>query len=199
MFYLKQVLFILLFLVCLSFSVEGQSFEVGSPHFALKTNALSWASGTFNAGGELRVSDRYTVSLFAGYNPWTFSDNKKWKHVSVLPELRYWTCSPFSGHFIGAHLLYSHYNASNLKLPFSLFPDLENERWEGDVYGVGLSYGYSFYVGPRWSLEATVGVGYAYLSYDRYECVECGEWLGSSSKHYFGPTKLGVSLIYLLK
>lgn len=196
---LKQGFLILLLCTCFSGLCRSQNFEVTPPTFALKTNALSWATGTFNAGGEFRLSNRYTLSLFAGYNPWSFEDNKKWKNIHVMPELRYWTCSPFGGHFFGAHLLYSHYNAGNLKLPFSLFPELETERWEGDMFGAGLSYGYSFYLSPRWSLEATIGVGYAYLTYDRFKCAECGERLGDSAQHYFGPTKAGISLIYIIK
>ena len=33
-----------------------------------------------------------------------------------MPEARYWLCAPFSGHFIGANLMYSHYNAGGIKL-----------------------------------------------------------------------------------
>lgn len=195
----KRIFLLLLFCVSLTLLCKAQTFEVTPPSFALKTNFLSWATGTINIGGEARIANRYTLNLSAGYNPWTFSENRKWKHVSVMPELRYWTCEPFTGHFFGAHLLYAHYNAGNFKLPFDLFPGLESERWEGNMYGAGLSYGYSLYLSPRWSLEGTIGAGYIYLDHDRYECVKCGDLKGSSTTHYFGPTKAAISLIYILK
>ena len=48
-------------------------------------------------------------------------------------------------------------------------------------------------------MEATVGVGYARVDYDRYNCQDCGTKLNSGHKNYFGPTKLGLSLIYIIK
>ena len=54
-------------------------------------------------------------------------------------------------------------------------------------------------ISNRWNLEATFGFGYVYLDHSRYECKTCGEKLGRESKHYLGPTKVGVSLIYVIK
>ena len=54
-------------------------------------------------------------------------------------------------------------------------------------------------MGKRWNLEATIGLGYIYTTYDKYECVTCGKFKGSNDKHYFGPTKAGISLIYIIK
>ena len=73
---------------------------------AIKTNALYWTTATFNAGVETRLSDKWTLDVSAGYNPFTFSDNKKLKHILIQPEVRYWLCSPFAGHFVGANVLY---------------------------------------------------------------------------------------------
>jgi outer membrane protein OmpA-like peptidoglycan-associated protein len=41
-----------------------------------------------------------------------------------------------------------------------------------------------------------VGVGYAYLDYDKYSCETCGDKLGSETRNWFGPTKAGITLIY---
>ena len=41
--------------------------------------------------------------------------------------------------------------------------------------------------------------GYIYTNYDKYECATCGKFKGSQDKHYFGPTKAGISLIYIIK
>jgi len=42
-------------------------------------------------------------------------------------------------------------------------------------------------------------VGYAYLDYEKNRCTDCKKKLGEESAHYFGPTRAGISLIYMLK
>ncbi|GAA6252712.1 DUF3575 domain-containing protein [Bacteroides thetaiotaomicron] len=154
---------------------------------------------TFNLGAEFRLSPYLTLDVSGSYNPWTFSDNKKIKHVSVQPELRYWLYEPFNGHFLGAHLLYTYYNVGGVRLPLGIFPELKDYRFQGNGYGAGFSYGYQWLLSNRWNLEATFGFGYLYLDHRRYECRTCGDKVGRESKHYFGPTKVGLSLIYVLK
>ena len=67
------------------------------------------------------------------------------------------------------------------------------------IYGAGISYGYHWILKNRWSMEATIGAGYARLNYDKYACGKCGEKLGHNNKNYFGPTKIGLSIIYTIK
>ena len=50
----------------------------------------------------------------------------------------------------------------------------------------------------RWSLEGTVGFGYASIDYKKYDCVNCGQFKSQGTKHYFGPTKIGLSLIFMI-
>ncbi len=169
------------------------------PVAALKTNLLTDLTGTFNLGAEFRLSNYLTLDLSANYNPWTFSDNRKLKHIQVQPELRYWVHEPFNGHFLGAHVNYTNFNVGNLNLPLNIFSDLKDHRLQGNGYGVGVAYGYQWLLSPRWSMEASLGLGYMYLDYSRYECHTCGKKLNKDNKHYFGPTKLGVSLIYIIK
>ena len=58
---------------------------------------------------------------------------------------------------------------------------------------------YDWVLGNRWGLEATVGAGYAYLDYDMYPCAKCGRKIGGETQHYFGPTKAGITLIFMVK
>lgn len=69
----------------------------------------------------------------------------------------------------------------------------------GWATGIGISYGYTWILGKRWNLEANIGAGYIYTKYDKYECKTCGRFKGNQKKHYFGPTKAGISLIYIIK
>ena len=68
---------------------------------------------------------------------------------------------------------------------------------KGQFYGGGISYGYQFVLGRHWNLGATIGIGYAYVRYKKYECEECGDMVEKSHKNYFGPTKAALNLIYI--
>ncbi len=170
------------------------------PVWALKTNILSTAfSATMNLGGELRLRNHLTADLSVSYNPWNFSASQKFKHILVRPELRYWLEESFSKHYLGTHLLYSNYNYSNYNIGgLNLFPNLKGSRYRGNAYGFGISYGYQWILSSRWNIEATLGLGYIYMDYTRYECKPCGEKLEDGSKHYFGPTRAGLSLVYII-
>lgn len=165
------------------------------PTFGIKTNLLYDLTTSINLGVEFKTSERTSLDLSASWNPFTFSDNRKWKHILIQPELRLWTKETFSGHFFGLHAHYAYYNVGRLPHgPFSEY--MADHRFEGWLAGAGVSYGYRWNFSQNWGLEATVGIGYAHLDYDKYKCETCGEKLGNEMKNYFGPTKLGVTLIY---
>ena len=48
-------------------------------------------------------------------------------------------------------------------------------------------------------MEATIGVGYARLNFDKYNCGTCGSKISKEHKNYFGPTKIALSIIYVIK
>lgn len=195
-------LFILLFSIFFfgkSHSQEKTKIEPFTPSWVVKTNLIHDATTSLNVGAEAKLSERHSLDISVSYNPWTFSDNKKFKHILLQPEFRYWICEPFNGHFWGIHAMYAHYNIGGIKLPLVSEQKLETTRYQGDLYGAGISYGYQWYLSPRWNLEATIGVGYAYLDYKAYDCQTCGKELYQKNRHYVGPTKVGLSLIYIIK
>ena len=177
--------------------------------FAIKTNLLYDATTTPNIGAELRLGSRSTVNLVYGINPWTFHSEshgeRKVRHWILMPEYRWWTCSPFNGHFLGVHAFGGEYNASNVSLPIpgaffggeNLTKEVKDKRYQGWFAGVGVTYGYQWILAKHWNLEAEVGVGYGYLDYDKYKCGECGKKLDSGHSNYIGLTKLGLSILYL--
>ena len=63
----------------------------------------------------------------------------------------------------------------------------------------GISYGYVWILGRRLNLEATIGAGYVFWDYDRYDCVKCGDYHGGNTKGRFNLTKAGITLVYLIK
>lgn len=193
---MKTIKFLLLAVMMLTCAIcmHGQEKNYYMPKFAIKTNALYWATTTANLGFEVGLSKKLTLDVSGNYNPWEFSNNKQIKHWLVQPELRYWLCERFYGHFFGLHAHYAEANVSNLNI-FGL----GDYRYQGNIYGAGISYGYQWILNKRWSMEATVGVGYARLNFDKYNCGTCGSKIGKEHKNYFGPTKIALSIIYVIK
>lgn len=188
-----------IWLVAVVFMIVLGSGHTYAQHVALKTNALYWATTTLNAGVEVKVAPKWTLGLTAGYNPFTYSNNTKLKHVLVEPEARYWLCSPYAGHFVGANMIYSHYNAGNIDMPFGIFHELSDHRFQGDLGAVGLVYGYSWMLGRRWSIEAAIGLGVGVTRYKKYQCEVCGAQVDEATRWLFMPTKIAVSAVYYLK
>ncbi len=173
-------------------SAEKRAAETGSaPRFAVKTNALYWAAASFNAGFEAGLAPKITLDVSAAYNPWVLSENRKFKFWLAQAEGRYWFGRRFRGHFAGVHVLYADFNVGGIR-----FLGLGGRRYEGDLYGAGVSYGYRWAIGKRWGVEATAGLGYLRSDYDRYEQKRCGASLGSGHRNYFGPTRIGVSFSF---
>lgn len=175
----------------------------------LKTNALYWATTTPNLGVEVALSQKFTLALSAGWNPFDLRTRKfddgscfktRVKHLLIMPELKYWNCCTFQRSFWGVHGIYSHYNVGGI----SFIDALDEHRYQGDAFGGGISYGYQWALGSRWGLEASVGAGFLHLDYEKHHkgyCEKglCGEFLGNFTKNYWGPTKVEVSFIYYFK
>jgi hypothetical protein len=137
-------LIVLLLLLLLPNAINAQ--RIGE-----KTNLLYWTTTSPNIGIEIAWHKKWTVDLFAGYNPWEFSDDASLRHWLVKVEPRWWVCQPFGGHFFGLHGIYAKYNVGNI--PF--IKKLEEYTLRGDAYGAGVSYGYHFVLGGRWGFAVT--------------------------------------------
>ena len=189
--------FILILGLIAMFSIQ----ESSAQKWAIKSNLLYDATTTINLGIETALAEKWTFDLSGNWNPFQFSDNMKWKHWLVQPEVRYWTCRRFGGHFFAAHLLGGQYNWGNIDfIPNFLgsnFSELRDHRFEGWFAGAGIGYGYAWMLGKHWNLEAELCVGAAYTSYEKFFCPKCGEKIGVDDHIYYGPTKLAFNLVYL--
>ena len=79
---------------------------------AVKTNLPLDALRIPNVGLEFGIGKKWTLDVPVYFNPWMFEDNegstegdKMLKLGMVQPELRYWLCDKFNGHFFGFHLM----------------------------------------------------------------------------------------------
>ena len=189
-------------------SVVGRTFYLRTPmSLAVKTNLL-YGLGTLtpNLSVEVGLARHSTLDLGGSYNGWNLNGkfgaggNRKLAHWIAQGEYRYWLCERFNGHFFGAHILYSMYNISDHELPLLFGKGSGDHRYKGYMAGAGISYGYDFPLGKRWNLELNIGLGYGYMRYNQFDCDHCGELLKSSiQRNYFGPTKGGISIVYLIK
>ena len=172
---------------------------VTSQQIALKNNLLYDLTATPNLAVEFRMSDKTTLDILGGFNPFNLGTNKKLKHFLVQPEVRYWTCESFNGLFFGLHLHGGMYNLGGVKLPLGIFPALETKRYEGYFLGGGLSVGYHWILSSRFSIEASAGYGYVYTDRKKFNCEKCSDIINQEKRNLFLPTKAAISLIYIIK
>ena len=166
---------------------------------AIKTNLLYWGTTSPNLQLEFGLSKKTTLELGAGFNLFEFSDNKKFKHLLVQPEYRYWFCERFNGHFLGLHGHGAQFNVGGWDIPVGRLDAFKDRRYEGYLYGAGISYGYQWVLSPRWNFEASLGGGFARIHFDKFQCATCGTKLDEGKYDYFGVTKAALSLIYIIK
>ena len=193
---MKKHIFIALLVTLVSL---GQKLNAQS--WGLKTNLIYDATTTINVGAEFGLAPKWSFDISGNLNPWTI-DGKKLKHWLVQPEIRYWFCDRFAGHFLGIHAHGGQFNIGHLDYGFKFlgtdFSKLTDHRFQGWFAGGGIAYGYAFILGKHFNLELEVGIGYSYTRYDRFECAGCGRKVEENKEHhYVGPTKAAVNLVYL--
>jgi hypothetical protein len=170
------------------------SLPVCPQYVALKTNLLYDGVAVPNLGLETRIARSTTLGLWGTYDPVSFPGRRKWKNWMVQPELRRWGCVPFSGPFIGLNVLAGGFNLE--KVPFA---GLRNKRAQGTFYGGGVSLGYYKILSPHWGLESSFSLDFVHSGYSRYRCGTCGYKERSFQRNYVGPTRLSLSLVYVIK
>ena len=175
-------------------------------HTALRTNILYLATATPNLSVDFGFARHWSFGLTAGFNPFKYparerDDNKtvnpKTLHWLVMPELRLWFREHLSGCYLGLHGAYAQYNIGGL----SFISALNEHRYQGYLYGGGISFGWHLWLGKkhRTGLDLSLGAGYLRLHYDKYRACNCSGLLETVNQNYFGPTKAAISLTYMIK
>ena len=183
---------------------------VSAQKVAVKTNSLYWLTATPNVGFEFAMAPRWTFEIAGGYNPWTLDKdaNVKAKHFLVTPEVRYWFCESFQGHFLGINANYTQFNVSGILIPEVFYKEesngyfldnLQHARSQGWAVGAGITYGYAWPIARRWNMEFTLGLGWWYTEYDQFESRKCGMFQQKVNRHALGLSALGISFVYLIK
>lgn len=185
--------------LCLAALLAAGGGSADAQNVNIKTNTLYWATTTPNIGAEIGTGRKHSLQLFYGLNPWKQGggDRTSFRHWLVMPEWRYWFCQRFNGWFLGVHGLGGQYNVASVKLPFGMFPSLEDHRYKGWFVGGGVAAGYQYPLSRHWALEGEIGVGYAWGPYNKY-CPECDDKLKGGHRSYVGPTKAAFSVVYFI-
>ncbi|MGL4994139.1 MAG: DUF3575 domain-containing protein [Bacteroidales bacterium] len=172
--------------------------SVFAQRFAVKSNALLWATLSPNFGAELVVSDKYSIDVSMAFNPFTIKDYKA-NFVEFQPKVKYWFGRPLSEHFVGITGLYGVNSFHRKQRESGVL--VSKDVLHGDVLGGGFSYGYNFVLSRRWNLELSAGVGVIYSRQFSYDALENSSRPPESEmcrKWSIAPIDLGVSFIYII-
>jgi hypothetical protein len=170
--------------------------------YAVKTNLLYDAALLPNLGLEIAFGDGWSASLYGAFSKWDTHAPRYWSHQINYAgaDIRYWPDNkkcprPLSGWFTGLSFTGGVYD---LRL---FTDDLDDygylSRWS---WTAGLTGGYSMALSRKLNLEFSLNAGYftgEYHAYNRSRCMDCFPERKTGTRHYWGPTGAGVSLVYL--
>lgn len=97
---------------------------------------------------------------------------------------------PLSGHHVGPY-------GQIITYDFLIDDDgILADKWS---YAVGLEYGYSVPLGRRLNMDFTLGAGYHWGEFKEYVPLDGHYvWQATKRRHYIGPTKIEISLVWLI-
>lgn len=162
---------------------------------SLRANLLRWATLTPDLGIEWRASDHVSVLVNATWTTWSWNDKeRRYALREIAPEVRYYFGGNTGGSLRGAYLgAQFKWGAFNYKF--------SETGKQGDIIGGGITGGYVLKLNNTLNLDFSLGLGYLHADYDEYVLTE-GEHIrvrsGSGTKNWWGPTSLGVSLVWNL-
>ena len=142
---MKRIVIILCCTCLLCFSQRARA-----QFYAARLNTLALATGTISGGMDVVVSKKTSLDLTLYWNPLRFSSFQTTFLVGQA-GVRFWRFEPNVGPFLGIHAAGGRYDIGNRRL-----------HYKGYLIGLGVSYGYSWLLGKRWSLTAEIGAGLYY-------------------------------------
>lgn len=163
----------------------------------LSTNLLYDAILTPNIGIGISVTDKVTVFADWMYARWSNRAKRRyWRiyggDIEVRYHLNHRKNSPLGGHHIGAYASLACYDFQKGLNHRGVLSDKYN-------YAAGISYTYSLPVARHFNIDFSLGVGYMWGTYKKHTPIDdCDVWLFTHKLGWFGPTKAGISLVWLI-
>lgn len=171
----------------------------------VKTNLLLDAAAVPNIGVEYAFNNRWSLGANWAYGWWKNDRRHRyWRVYGGELEARWWfgrggdDRKPLTGHHLG---VYGHYVTYDFEFGHrgQMGGRPGGNLWSRGNYGGGLSYGYALPLRRRLNLDFVLGLGYLGGTYYEYVPDEgCYVWKATKRRNFWGPTKLEVSLVWLI-
>lgn len=170
----------------------------------VRTNMLYDALALPNIGVEFYVGKNFSVGANWMYGWWDKnSSHRYWRAYGGELFGRWWFGraahqKPLTGHHIGV-------NAGIVTFDFEwggkgyMGGRPDHTLWDRCMRVAGVEYGYSLPVSRRINIDFTLALGYMggkLVKYSPYQ--DFYKWDSTRNYHYFGPTKVEVSLVWLI-
>lgn len=173
-------------------------------YMALKTNLIYDALTIPNAGIEFYLGKNW--SIMGNYTHGWWKNDRKAIYMRIYGgdiAVRYWFGrkakeKPLTGHHLG---LYGYILTYDFIFGHTGYMggQPKGALWDEPSYAAGVEYGYSLPVAKRLNIDFVIGVGYQGGKYYVYKAVDDEYvWQATKLRHWFGPTKAEVSLVWLL-
>lgn len=182
---LKSVFLAGMLMACLPLSAQK---------FGLSADLLGYAFfGTLNAEASVSVSQKWSLTASARYNPFTFGKDRpggqfQFRQQSYALGARMWPWHTGSGWWFAGKVRYQEYNMGGLFL---------KDTREGDRFGMGLYTGYTHMLGAHFNLEFGIGFWTGVDVYRKYSCPECGALTASGKAGFILPDDAMISIAYV--
>ena len=173
-------------------------------YMGVKTNMLYDALLVPNIGVEFYLGKNWSIAGDWMYSWWN-SDRVHWywRTYGGGLTLRKWfgkeaNDKPLTGHHIGVYGQVLTYDFEAGGRGYLGGEPLGN-IFDGASFAAGVEYGYSLPIARRFNIDFTAGIGYLGGKYYEYDPVDnCYVWQATKKRRYVGPTKLEVSLVWLI-
>lgn len=165
-------------------------------YVSLKSNMLYDALLIPSVGAEVYLGNMFSVNANWSYAWWrNDSRHDYWRYYGGDFSVRRWYGrkaeeKSLTGHHVGLYAQIFTYDF-----------ELGGKGQMGNKYnyGGGVEYGFSLPVARRVNIDFTLGVGYIGGKYHEYTPIDGHYvWQATKMRHWFGPTKAEVSLVWLI-
>ena len=173
-------------------------------YMAVKTNMLYDVAAVPNVGVEFYLGKNWSITGNWMYGWWNSDRHHRfWRIYGGELGVRKWFGKkadekPLTGHHLGVYGQVFTYDFEwGGKGYMGGAPG--KMLWDTPNYAVGIEYGYSLPIARRLNIDFTIGLGYwggryyVYTPHDGHYV-----WEATKNRHWFGPTKAEISLVWLL-
>jgi hypothetical protein len=173
-------------------------------YMGIKNNLVYDALGVPNIGAEFYLGKNFSIVGNWQYAWWSKdSKHRYWRAYGGDLALRKWfgkaaNRKPLTGHHLGIYGQVLTYDVEKGGKGY-MGGEPGGNIFDRCNYGGGIEYGYSLPIARRLNIDFTLGVGYFGGKYYEYVPLDdCYVWQCTKKRNWIGPTKLEVSLVWLI-